>query len=592
MVKLIMPGLLVLLVACAHAPPAPAAEPLRVVVLSDLNSAYGSLEYEPEVGHAVARTIRDWRPDLVLIAGDMVAGQRPALDDARVAAMWAAFDSVVAAPLRDAGIPLAVTMGNHDASGHPGHERDRRLAAEYWRERPPGVEVLDGDRYPFHYAFTRGGASAGGRVFFLVLDASTGAVAADSAQMAWIRRTLDGPEARSAGMRVSLGHVPLYPVAVGRDRPGEVQAEADSLRAVLERGGVRLHVSGHHHAYYPGRRGELELLHAGALGQGPRPLLGSDAPPVRTVTVLDLFPARDSIAERTYRVEGDRFEAVDPAGLPRRIDGQQGFVIRRDVPGGSAAAVPAAGASDTSYTVVSFNIRAGTDLGGAPSLDRVAAFLDSLGADVVLLQEVDRETDRSGGIDQLAELRRMTGMHGVFARAIDFDGGEYGIGLLSRWPIADHVVVPLTAELPPGLEHAAYEPRVLLHARLASPWGELSVLNTHLSHEAFGTYRRQELVGLLADLHRRAGPADMAIVGGDLNAVPGTDEIEAVSLALADAWTLCGTGDGETFPSDAPVRRIDYVFLRGLGCAVARVPATTMSDHRPLVVEVVRPGGR
>lgn len=317
-------ALLLPLTACAHVAGSPTERPLSVVVMSDLNSAYGSTTYEPEVVHVIERTVDEWTPDLVLIAGDVVAGQRPSLEDDRVRAMWTAFDSVVSRPLRRAGIPLVVTLGNHDASGHPGHERDRRIAAGYWRDHRPDVRILDGGRFPFYYAFTMGDA------FFLVLDASTGAVVGDTAQMAWIRRALADPAAREAGLRVSLGHVPLYAVAEGRNRPGEVQARPDSLRAVLEAAGVRLHVSGHHHAYYPGRRGELEVLHAGALGQGARPLLGSDLPPAKTVTLLELFPVRDSVAERTFRVRADRLEPVDPAVLPERIDGFNGHVLRRD----------------------------------------------------------------------------------------------------------------------------------------------------------------------------------------------------------------------------------------------------------------------
>jgi endonuclease/exonuclease/phosphatase family metal-dependent hydrolase len=577
--------------ACQPAPPAlpgpagdPAADPLRVAVLSDLNSTYGSTDYDAEVGAVIDRIVHDWRPDLVLIAGDMVAGQRPALSDDRVRAMWAAFDSVVAAPLRRAAIPLAVTIGNHDGSGHPGHERDRRLAREYWHDRRPdvgpgvanGPVMVSGDRYPFRYAFTLGG------VFFLVLDASTGAVMADPAQVSWLRATLGRPEAALAGLRVSLGHVPLHAVAEGRDHPGEVQDQPDSLRSILEAGGVRLHVSGHHHAYYPGRRGGLELLHAGALGQGPRALLGDGAASSKTVTLLELYPARDSLAERTYRVVGDTFERIDPAALPPRLHGHNGAVGRSPLLPSRKAPAPA----DSTATIVSFNIRAGTDLERRPSLDRVAALLDALGADVVLLQEVDRGTHRSGGVDQLAELRRLTGLEGVFGRAIDFDGGEYGIAILSRWRILDSAVVPLTVDLPPGLADARHEPRVVLHVLLDSPWGPLPVLNTHLSHQAWGTYRRQELVGLLGELQRRTGRAGMVIVGGDFNARPDSDEIAAVTLALDDAWRVCGAGDGLTYPSDEPVRRIDYLFLRAASCTLARVPATTVSDHRPLVVDV------
>jgi len=324
---------------------------LDVVVLADLNSSYGSTTYEPEVARVIERLTDVWRPDLVLLAGDVVAGQKPELSDAEVSAMWAAFDSIVAQPLRRAGIAVAFTPGNHDASGHPGHERDRRLAERYWSGMGPdpgpdtgpatgpeagsetgpgaewGIEVLEGGRFPFRYAFTRDD------VFFLVVDASTGGVPADTAQMAWIRDALASPEARDAGLRLALGHLPLYPVAEGRDRVGEFQTDGDALRAVLEDGDVAMYISGHHHAYYPGRRGDLALLHAGALGQGARRLLGdaagtSSAPP-RTVTRLQLLPGLDSIVERTWRVDGDRLTPLDPASLPPRIDGPAGPIARR-----------------------------------------------------------------------------------------------------------------------------------------------------------------------------------------------------------------------------------------------------------------------
>jgi hypothetical protein len=50
-------------------------------------------------------------------------------------------------------------------------------------------------------------------------------------------------------------------VAEGRDRPGEVMNDADALRQLLERYDVHTYISGHHHAYYPGHRGNLQLLH-------------------------------------------------------------------------------------------------------------------------------------------------------------------------------------------------------------------------------------------------------------------------------------------------------------------------------------------
>jgi hypothetical protein len=334
------PLLLGALLVAAAAPPscAPRRGDLRVVVVSDLNSSYGSTEYEPQV-HQAVRLIRElWRPDLVLAAGDLIAGQRPSLPDERVRAMWSAFDSVVAAPLREAGIPFGFTVGNHDASAHPAHRRDRALAVEHWRSpaRHPGVAFVDSTHFPLYYTFRQGG------LFVLVWDASAAGTAADPALLEWVRRQLASEPARTARHRLVLGHLPLYPVAEGRNRPGEVLQEPDSLRALLERHGVGSYVSGHHHAYYPGRRGALELLHAGALGQGPRPLLGSGRPPVQTVTLLDFHFRSGRVAYTTYALspgEG-RLRRVETGELPPVIRGIQGYVVRRDLPDTLSAPEP------------------------------------------------------------------------------------------------------------------------------------------------------------------------------------------------------------------------------------------------------------
>ncbi|HEU0078952.1 MAG TPA: metallophosphoesterase [Longimicrobiaceae bacterium] len=306
---------------------------LRVVVVSDLNGAYGSTAYDPEV-HRAVRLIREvWRPDLVLAAGDLVAGQKPALSDAEVRAMWAAFDSTVARPLREARIPFGFTLGNHDGSAYPAHRRDRLLAEEHWRApgRRPGVAFADGAHCPAYYSFTRGG------LFVLVWDASFAGTAGERAMLEWARGQLASAPARAARHRLVLGHLPLYAVAEGRNRPGEVLDEADSLRALLERCGVDTYVSGHHHAYYPGRRGRLELLHAGAVGQGPRPLLAGGAPPAKTATVLDFHFAADSVAYTTYAFDPgapDGLRRLETAALPPALHGFNGRVVRRDLPDG------------------------------------------------------------------------------------------------------------------------------------------------------------------------------------------------------------------------------------------------------------------
>ena len=140
--------------------------------------------------------------------------------------------------------------------------------------------------------------------------------------------------ARSARYRFVLGHLPLYGVAEGRNRPGEVLQRPDTLQALLERYDVHTYVSGHHHAYYPGRKGSVELLYAAALGQGPRPLLGSDRPPFQAVTVLDFPSDADTVRYTTYAfVDPEQEpEIIDPATLPPSVHGINGSVVRRDRP--------------------------------------------------------------------------------------------------------------------------------------------------------------------------------------------------------------------------------------------------------------------
>lgn len=312
--------------AARHAPATPARAPVRAVVISDLNGAYGSTSYDPEVSRAVARITQQWQPDVVLLAGDMIAGQSPRLADSVVRAMWQAFDSVVAAPLRAAGIPLVATLGNHDGSAYAAHARDRRIAVDYWRSVPPasgGEEFSDRTHHPLRHAVRFGD------VFVASWDATNAESAGDAELLAWLEAMLTSDEARRARHRVVLGHLPLYAVAEGRNRRGEVLAHGDSLRRQLERWGATLYVSGHHHAYYPGRRGGVELLHAGALGSGPRSLIGESAPRGKTLSLLEFTP--DSVMLRTYRMAPDGgLEEIPIGTMPPVICGVSGPVLRRD----------------------------------------------------------------------------------------------------------------------------------------------------------------------------------------------------------------------------------------------------------------------
>lgn len=238
--------------------------------------------------------------------------------------------------------------------------------------------------------------------------------------------------------------------------------------------------------------------------------------------------------------------------------------------------------------VLTYNIHAGKDAAQQHNLERVAHVIAETRSDIVLLQEVDRRTQRSEGEDHLGELARLTGMHSAFAKSLDYQGGDYGIAVLSRFPLDSPRVVPLEVRPPQERSGRLHEPRVALHVVARAPRGALHVVNTHIDPGAVPVYRHQEVIGLLAHIARSV-PADARLVfGGDLNALPDTPEIAALSLLFVDGWQQCGDGGpGYSFPAHEPDRRIDYILLRGVGCTVARVVDSQASDHRP-VLTIIR----
>lgn len=304
---------------------APTPDTLRIAVISDLNSQYGSTEYEPEVDRAIL-LMTQWRPNLVLCGGDMVAGQKTSLTTTQIRAMWESFDRHVAQPLRQAGLPFGFTLGNHDASsaianGRYSFERDRTEARNYWNAHDPGLRFVDRASFPFYYTFEQNG------IFCLVWDASSAQI--PPAQLAWVDRSLASPAAQAAKLRLAIGHLPLYAVAVGRDRPGEFLNSAESLRSLLERHNVQTYISGHNHAYYPGHVGRLELLYCGLLGSGARALLNGDLPPRKTLTLIDV---KLDTAETIYTtIDPTTQETIDQRTLPRLIQSSTGTVLRRDI---------------------------------------------------------------------------------------------------------------------------------------------------------------------------------------------------------------------------------------------------------------------
>lgn len=319
------------LVALEQFPQQPKRGDLRIAVISDLNSGLGADSYEWQVDSLLQRLPRIWQPDLVVCGGDMVAGQGVTSEETLLK-MWAGFNRSIAQPLRKASVPFAFTIGNHD--GGRSFPRERKATADYWakQENAPGLQFIDRSHFPYYYSFVQHG------IFFVSWDASSPDITEEN--LAWLAEQFEKPEAKSAEMRFVIGHMPLYSVAQERDSKGNVLNNPERLRQLLQQYKVHTYISGHHHAYYPGKRGGLELLNAGAAGSGARGWLTLDESPMNTVTIMDIFLEQDSIAYTTYDIkhrDSRDMALFDEQKLPRAIFGVNGYLVHRDVRTGGKA---------------------------------------------------------------------------------------------------------------------------------------------------------------------------------------------------------------------------------------------------------------
>lgn len=233
----------------------------------------------------------------------------------------------------------------------------------------------------------------------------------------------------------------------------------------------------------------------------------------------------------------------------------------------------------------------------------VGAFRGAIGrlnADVLALQEVDRNQPRSHGTDLTAVAAEVMGAEDHrFVAALSGspgstwvaatgeehpDAAAYGIALLSRYPVHSWQIIRLpvvpvpapvrfTGSLLPALVRD--EPRVAVAALVETPEGPVTVVNTHLSFIRW--WNGRQLRALVREVEAAQRPL---VVTGDLNMGP------------ERASSLTGmrpTAAHPTFPADQPREQLDHVLvdgsLVGIGSSAAELP---LSDHRALLVDLER----
>lgn len=258
-----------------------------------------------------------------------------------------------------------------------------------------------------------------------------------------------------------------------------------------------------------------------------------------------------------------------------------------------SSASPAA--EPTTLRVATYNIRYGAGGDGEFDLDRTAAAIAELDADVIGLQEVDVHwSDRSNHLDVAQQLADRLDMDVRFAPIYDFAPSEpgaprrqFGVAVLSRFPIVaftNHDLTRLSTQDPnpvprpmPGFAEAVVE--------VAGT--QVHVYSTHLDYRGDPYVRVRQVADTVRIL--RAHPIGTPqVLTGDLNALADAPELQPLWAPRGPLTNVVSFDDSPTYPAAEPRTRIDHVAVtRQLEVIGARVPDTelarTASDHRPVV---------
>jgi endonuclease/exonuclease/phosphatase family metal-dependent hydrolase len=235
--------------------------------------------------------------------------------------------------------------------------------------------------------------------------------------------------------------------------------------------------------------------------------------------------------------------------------------------------------SKKTLRVMTYNIHIGVGMDKKLDLQRIAHIINHEQPDLVGLQEVDRGVKRTEGKDEIAELAKLTRMDYAFGHNLDYQDGQYGVAILSRFLIQK-------------IDHQKYENkreaerRGMIRVEVEVDGRTINFVTTHLDYQ-FEDGRLFETEQMLKFLEDVKGPL---IVVGDFNDEPTGSAYKLMLTKFDDAWLSSrAKGDGLSYPADNPAKRIDYIFSRtsdGVKAKKTWVVNTLASDHVPVVADL------
>ena len=227
--------------------------------------------------------------------------------------------------------------------------------------------------------------------------------------------------------------------------------------------------------------------------------------------------------------------------------------------------------------LMTYNLR----FGELASMQQIGEYIASENPDIVAIQECDWATKRERAVHQngvkfVNELAYHTGMFGIYGKSINYAGGYYGIGLLSKYPILSYERVLLPND-------GKTEQRTLLIADVELPNGKvITFVNTHL--EVKTAEMRIEQVRFINEYLKDC--PNQIFLAGDMNATPDSEEMALLRKDWKDL-----TDRVFTYHTSKPEIKIDYIYSRpsaGVELLNTNVRENVkFSDHFPVISTIV-----
>ena len=232
--------------------------------------------------------------------------------------------------------------------------------------------------------------------------------------------------------------------------------------------------------------------------------------------------------------------------------------------------------------VMTYNVQSGKDLAGDRDIQHAIRTIRQENPDILGLNEVQHRTrlcpDGCCQAEAIAEALGYPFFY--FGRSIDFLDGQYGNALLSRFPIRTAEVLAIP-DIPQEERDGWFEPRTHLCCTLDLGGGQLiRSLNTHYG------LSDGEIRSAVQKTVELTGQETLPLLFmGDLNAEPDSPLLQPLFSLMTDTAAKA-EGGVLTWPSNQPVKKIDYLFQRGFKTLRAWVPDSQDSDHRPFCAEL------